>query len=355
MEILVRKKNSGRWVKVKEQKFQSKAMLQDILYQSPDIIPIEKLGEHFTKPRLFVKEAGLPGSGNTDLIGIDENGGITVVECKLATNTDIRRKIIGQVFEYASYLWQMSYDDFDAVCSKAEKWDDTSLVEAMRKEMERTGEEWSAEKFKVNVTTALKKGDFRLIIAVDALNDELRRIIQFLNSRGDNSPQIYALELQQFESEELQLLVPEMLGPAIPPKLGGIMDEVTFLAQSSQICRQLYLQLKKLTQDKEFNSSSFSRKGFVFRCQTCNLFVLFPDYLSMWIGREYSDDYLTREILGEFWQEMFQVSALKTKQDKKNPEVRVDEATWNQDDVNHFVAALRLLGSRLEESKRETA
>lgn len=352
MEILARKKNGGKWAKVKEQKFQSEAMLQDILYQSPDIIPIEKRGEHLIKPILFVKEAGLPGSGNTDLIGIDENGGITVVECKLATNTDIRRKVIGQVFEYAAYLWQMSYDDFEAICSKAEKWDDMSLVEAMRKEMEKTGEEWSEEKFKANVAIALEKGDFRLIIAVDALNDELKRVIQFLNSRGDNSPQIYALELQQFESEELQLLVPEMLGPAIPPK--PVMDEETFLAQSSHICRQLYLQLKELTQVKKFNSSSFSPKGFVFRCRTSSLFVLFPDYLKMWIGRDYSDDYLTRETLGEFWQGMFQVSALKTKQNKKNPEVRVDDAAWNQDDVNHFVTALRLLGSRLE-AKSETA
>ncbi len=353
MQILVRKRDGGKWARVKEQKFQSEAMLQDILYQSPDIIPIEKLGEHHIRPRLFVKEAGLPGSGNTDLIGIDENGGITVVECKLATNTDIRRKVIGQVFEYAAYLWQMSYEDFDAVCSKAERWGDSSLVAVMRKEMEKTGEEWSEEPFKASVAAALKKGDFRLIIAVDALNDELRRIIQFLNSRGDNHTQIYALELQQFESEELQLLVPEMLGPTIPPPPGG-MDEETFLAQSSHMCRQLYLRLKELTQVSEFSRSSFSRRGFVFRYRAVNLFVLFPNYLSMWIGRDYSDDYLTREILREFWQEMFEVRTLKAKQDKKNPEVHVNDSTWDQDDLNRFVDALRLLVSR-PEAGSETA
>jgi len=354
MQILVRKRDGGKWARVKEQKFQSEAMLQDILYQSPDIIPIEKLGEHLIRPRLFVKEAGLPGSGYTDLIGIDENGGITVVECKLATNTDIRRKVIGQVFEYAAYLWQMSYEDFDAVCSKAERWGESSLVAAMRKEMEKTGEEWSEEQFKANVATALKEGDFRLIIAVDALNDELRRIIQFLNSRGDNHTQIYALELQQFESEELQLLVPEMLGPAISPKPAGMMDEETFLAQSSHMCRQLYLRLKDLTRINEFSRSSFSRRGFVFRYRTVNLFVLFPNYLSMWIGRDYSDEYLTQDILREFWQEMLEVRTLKARQDKKNPEVHVNDSTWDQDDVNRFVNALKLLVPR-PEAKSETA
>ncbi len=104
MDILVRKEKHGKWKKVRERKFEDEAALQNILYQSPEIIPIEKLGEDFLKPKVFIKEAGLPGSGNTDLIGIDEKGGITIVECKLATNIDIRRKVIGQVLEYAAHL-----------------------------------------------------------------------------------------------------------------------------------------------------------------------------------------------------------------------------------------------------------
>jgi len=55
----------GKWIKVKEQKYESEAALQDILYKSPEIIPIEKLGENLLKPRLFMKEAGLPGSINS--------------------------------------------------------------------------------------------------------------------------------------------------------------------------------------------------------------------------------------------------------------------------------------------------
>ena len=121
MDILVRKKGEKEWKKVTEREFQDEAALQQILYESPEIIPIEKLGEQMLKPKLFIKEAGLPGSGNTDLIGIDENGGITIVECKLAKNAEIRRKVIGQVLEYAAYLWQMDYEQFDGICCKAGK------------------------------------------------------------------------------------------------------------------------------------------------------------------------------------------------------------------------------------------
>ena len=44
--MLVRKKNEGKWAKVREQKFESEAVLQNILYDSLDIIPIEKLGRN---------------------------------------------------------------------------------------------------------------------------------------------------------------------------------------------------------------------------------------------------------------------------------------------------------------------
>lgn len=214
MEILARKKGEGKWTKVKEQRFQSESVLQNMLYHSPEIIPIEKLGENLLRPKIFIKEAGLPGSGNTDLIGIDENGGITIIECKLATNTEIRRKVIGQVLEYAAYLWKMNYDDFDGICCKAEKWSGKDLKDFMQEKATESGFELMAEDFKYNLAESLEKGDFRLIIAVDTLNDELKRIIEFLNSRGEDSPHIYALEMRQFESLELdvQMIVPEVFG-----------------------------------------------------------------------------------------------------------------------------------------------
>ena len=110
MEILIRKKGTRKWEKVGEQEFANESVLQDILYKSPEIIPIEKLGENIKEPKVFIKEAGLEGSGFADLIGIDESGGITIIECKLANNADIRRKVIGQLLEYAAYLWQRTVD-----------------------------------------------------------------------------------------------------------------------------------------------------------------------------------------------------------------------------------------------------
>jgi hypothetical protein len=48
---------------------------------------------------VFIREAGLPGSGYTDLLGVDERGNILVVETKHARNDEVRRKVIGQVLD----------------------------------------------------------------------------------------------------------------------------------------------------------------------------------------------------------------------------------------------------------------
>lgn len=348
MDILVRKKGEKEWKKVAERKFQDEAALQQILYESPDIIPIEKLGEQILKPKLFIKEAGLPGSGNTDLIGIDENGGITIVECKLAKNAEIRRKVIGQVLEYAAYLWQMDYEQFDGMCCKAEKWDTKHLIEAMQEKM-REGKGWSTEDFRQNVVSTLEKGDFRLIIAVDALNDELRRIIQFLNSRGAGAPHIYAVEMSLFEAGELDMLVPELHGPPPPPP-DGPMDEPKLLSLSSEICRRLYLRLKELAKGERFRHSGFTRRGFAFRYHPGRpIFVLYPNYLEMWIGQGYLDDLLDNETVREFYSRLFEIGVFDSKKDRKNTVVVVSNDTWKEQDVDTLLAAVEFLGSRLKQ------
>jgi hypothetical protein len=68
-----------------------------LLNDSPELIPTKVEDQ----AAIFTREAGLPGSGSTDLVGVDAQGNILIVETKLARNGEIRRKVIGQVLEYA--------------------------------------------------------------------------------------------------------------------------------------------------------------------------------------------------------------------------------------------------------------
>ena len=365
MEILVRKKGErkGKWNKVKEQKYESEAALQDILYKSPEIIPIEKLGGDLLKPRLFIKEAGLPGSGYTDLIGVDEAGGITIIECKLATNTEIRRKVIGQVLEYAAYLWQKTYDEFDRICCKAEKWADRHLVDAMQEIVEAETEEWSKEEFINNVGTTLEKGDFRLIIAVDAMNDELNRIIHFLNSRGENSPNVHALEMRQFESVDLnlQMIVPELFGFTPPQPTSGDRfksDEDNFFQDARGRCSQDVVEaMEDIYHFSEKNAAHIgwgtgtARRSFIFHGvrKGLSIFTLRSDgTIDSNVGwpAPWRPDY---EHLWDFWVSELH-SRLETSLSKEDWSITNVEYLVRNNKVEEFKKAILVLCERIKAS-----
>jgi len=154
-------------------------------------------------PRIFIREAGLPGSGNTDLLGVDAEGNIYIVECKLADNAEVRRKVIGQILEYAAYLWKLSYDEFDGLFQNREQ---KSIEQLFKGKLQ---ENWEFETFTEQVDNNLRSGTFNLIIIVDKMNEELEQIIGYLSFRGANL-RLKALELRLYGQDDIDVLVPQL-------------------------------------------------------------------------------------------------------------------------------------------------
>jgi hypothetical protein len=209
MKIMFRPRhNAGKWTTLDERIYANEAELQKFLMDNPDLLPVDVLGEYRRPILVAVREAGLPGSGKTDLIGIDEDGGITIVETKLAANADIKRKVIGQILEYAAYLWKKSYDEFDEIVRRRLS---RPLLDLMQ-DAPKDDEDWSAEEFRSAVAETLRTGRFALFIVVDSVNDELRRTIDFINSRGAADLALYALELKHFSAPESDIVLPQVYG-----------------------------------------------------------------------------------------------------------------------------------------------
>jgi hypothetical protein len=217
MHVLIRRKG-GKWVKANERPYDHEAHLQKMLYESPELIPLPK----GNSARVFVREAGLPGSGSTDLLGVEGDGSVYIVECKLADNPEVRRKVIGQILEYASYLWEMTLEEFDAIFVEREE---KSLEDLF---LESKVEGWSFEVFREKVTQNLKSGTFSLIIVVDKINDELERIISYVSSRSANL-RLQAVELRLFREGDTEVLLPQLHGHeggTEPPRIPKIpIDE----------------------------------------------------------------------------------------------------------------------------------
>src|SRR5689334_11071612 len=109
MKILMRSDKHEKWQLVQSAMYGAEAELQALLADTPSLISVNEVREGAGTLIAAVREFPLD-IGYIDLLGFTAEGDIAVIECKLAQNDEIKRKVIGQVFEYGAYLWDMDYE-----------------------------------------------------------------------------------------------------------------------------------------------------------------------------------------------------------------------------------------------------
>jgi len=216
MKIIWRQKGSG-WEVATGHIYRDEAQLQSFLAENPVLIPFEDTSDQILHPKVMLREAGLPGSGSSDIVGVDETGSVTVIECKLAANPEVKRKVIGQVLEYAAYLWRKPYSFLDDLAQKRLQ---KPLAQAVFDQLdEEARADWDEPALIQATANRLLSSEFGIIIAVDSMNDELRRTIEFL-TQGPSRLEAFALELTFFTSGDREILVPHLHGATPPIALG---------------------------------------------------------------------------------------------------------------------------------------
>src|ERR1051325_85025 len=203
MAILLRK-NGAKWQEVNQFAFPDETHLQKLLHDSPELIPSANADS-----AVFIREANLPGSGSTDLLGVDADGNILVVETKLARNQEIRRKVIGQILEYGAALWDMSYEAFDGLFLARTQKHLIDLISERAPDV-------VPELFRSTVSERLQSGQFQLLIAVDEINEDLNRIIAFMAHMG--GVRLEAIELNFYKAEGAEIVVPHRHGQPVAAK-----------------------------------------------------------------------------------------------------------------------------------------
>jgi len=212
MKIVIRRQGENKWSSLSHEEFREEADLQRLLFENPEIIPVEEVSEaSLGSIRLMLKEVGLPGSGSTDLVGIDVKGNICIIETKLAKNPEAKRQVIGQILEYAAF---MHGKGFDWLNSAVKRQKGVGLSEFFEQQ---DYPNWDKEAFEQNITDNLALGKFKLFIVVDKINPGLRRILNYM--RNVLKVEIYALELKYFKHNKagMEILVPIIHGGKSPP------------------------------------------------------------------------------------------------------------------------------------------
>lgn len=185
--------------------FETEAEFQELLARHPRMLDFGTLADgRPLRLVLVAREMRVPTgteSGTAywlDHLFVDADGVPTLVEVKRATDTRIRREVVGQMLDYAANaarywpaaLLQRSFED---TCVK----DGRTLEEGYE---ELLGGR-SADEFWTSVEERLAAGQMRLLFVADQIPLELRAIVEFLN-RQMRQTDVYAVELTQYRGGE---------------------------------------------------------------------------------------------------------------------------------------------------------
>lgn len=191
-DILIRRPGES-WTDPARYAYGDEAELQALLAGHPQLIPGVSPGAKTC--REFQSEVG-----PADIIVVELSGAITLVECKLAKNPEIRREIVGQLFDYAGRLWQMSADQFD------ERWRSRTRSSLF------SGEGFEDPEFQETVNANLADGRFRLVLAVDEINLALKRMVEYVNAITSAETSVIAVEYIRYRHGDVEVLTPRTYG-----------------------------------------------------------------------------------------------------------------------------------------------
>lgn len=357
MKILVRNSESRQWESADLISAKAEAELQNLLIESPFLIPIDEIREGVSPLVVAVGEFGLPGSGNTDILALSADGDIAIIECKLAANPESRRKVIGQILEYASYLWGMSYREVD---SRVQRLRGKSLPDLIE---EAVAGEWDRASFEHGVTQSLTNGDFTLIIVVDEINEELRRVIRYINECSKSAFSLHALEVRRFQAGGVEILVPQLHGlsakaPVARGERKKWTEEAFFGALAENvgpdivtIARDLY-EWSEDTADRVWLGTGAETGSFTFHYlkegKTVSVFTVYTNgKISLnygWLSQQVS-----KEVLEQFHQRISEIPAFRRiRADfSKLPTLRLGDTFKGQEEIPKFKQAVEWLRDRL--------
>lgn len=353
MKILIRNDESKGWKFAEPIELKAEVELQNLLIESPSLIPIDEIREGVSPLVFAVSEFGLPGSGNTDVLAFSPDGDIVIVECKLATNPESKRKVIGQILEYASYLWGMDYEDIN---TRIQKLSGKNLSELIERAVAR---EWDEEIFRDGVKQSLKNGSFILIIVVDEINEELKRIIRYMNECSESAFSLHALEMHRFQTGRIEVLVPHLYGVSVNPPVGEgkrkkwseeeffkVLDE-NVKSDVVSIVKDLYEWGKNVADRISFGTGG-ERGSFTFHylkeSKTISVFTIYTDG-KFTLNYGWLSTQLDQEIIEEFHRKIKEIPTFrKIPADfSKWPSIKVVDAFKDSENIEKFKQAVHWL------------
>jgi hypothetical protein len=191
--------------------------LQDLLEKNLDLIPGEQIEPDDPRRWLLIKRelpVEDPGTGegrwSLDFLLVDQDGVLTLVECKRFRDTRAKREVIGQMFDYAAnssfYLTPEIIEGYLQQQAAKRQISVESLVAALDPTAGTT-----IKDFLDAIQNNIREGQLRLVFFMEEASHELRSIVEFLNRQMERT-EILLVEVKQFQQGETRVVVPTLWG-----------------------------------------------------------------------------------------------------------------------------------------------
>ena len=157
----------------------SEAWLQNLLFEHPEALPINEIDPAYSGAVPICTELNTH-VGPIDALFVTPQGKLVVLEAKLWRNPEARRKVVGQILDYAKELSRWTYEDLQREVSRRTERQGNSLFDIVN---EATGELTETD-FVDEVARNLRQGRFLLLICGDGIREGVAAITDFLERHG---------------------------------------------------------------------------------------------------------------------------------------------------------------------------
>ena len=229
---------NGEQIDEGEQDFGAETWLQRVVAESPGILEGDETNLAVLRPWLLIARE-MPvlsegeGDDKLDHLFLDQNAVPILVEVKRRSNRDLRRRVIGQILDYAAN--GIARWSGEKICAQFEKtW---ATPDGKREFNKVFGMTVNQEDVWRQAETNLRTKKIRLAVVADTIPMRLYRIVEFLNAEMITA-EIVACDIIEYEVAGKKTRVPRVVNRVTvvererssPADVEDLWDESSFFA-----------------------------------------------------------------------------------------------------------------------------
>ncbi len=179
--------------------------LQKLLFDHPEALPIDEIDQSYLNIVPVCREMST-AAGPIDVLYVTPEGELIILEAKLWRNPEARRKVIGQILDYAKELGRWSYEDLQREVSRAlatKERQQANLFNIVASKYPGLSE----ANFVDSVSRNLRRGEFLLLIVGDGIREGVAGIAEFMENHGTLNFTFGLVEMAIYKVNSSALLV----------------------------------------------------------------------------------------------------------------------------------------------------